>query len=1232
MKNKSRKETVPSLRTDNRVAGKKRLVKKRLGKVTLKKEPKATLQDKINWKGEWKSKEMQNQAYELMKKHGMIWIDKPFDKTIDYVGMYYDTLSHRALHEKSNGGAMAKGGEISDSELKEFEKLSAYKKALRGQESLDFTHQKTANSKRYHELLEKYMRSEQFSKDLGIKAKGGEVENKGIDLFEDYKNIPAKVQKVLDKYEEGFQDGDYNILAKAKEELEAIGYTFEYYLDGQAYDLRKIGEMGKVEYAEKHYIGIMGDERFEPFAKIIKKSDNFEDAFNEIKKMGEVSGDVTDAFDEKYNPTGKLSLKEAFRNFYDEIKDTSMAKGGEVSGKYKLIFKGLSPIIIKATSAEEADETYRTMTSEEAKRLGINSDLYEGIDPDRIEKMAKGGDIKGKVEVGETLYATTGVPVKVLEYDPLFGGRVRLERADGYEDEWTRKATRIWKPLSKFSRTNPMESKAKGGDVSYKPTIEVGKLYRNASGNHFLVLNKFEDTVVGGDAYRAVHVEGYLDAKKRPLVNPYRKFQPNERGLVVETNENVIKNLSKVLEIIKADSGTLKEIGGGVGELEVLENKIKEAFKVTNKWHFIGGTVNGSDIKMKFFIGQKEVDTQIFKIDGIDHSGSIPSSGKKDAYNAIIDVLDKKFKKESSMAKGGKADDLEFKIVYEKDGEKKIERIKAYSWSNAKEIAESKGKFIDVQYIEKAGDLSYYHANGGSMAKGGELNGLYDLRVGLGNESMDEKISRAIRDLFHRQNGELDKKVMDKTISALSKHTPHYAKAWKSYQETFEIKEENGKYVNPFSMAKGGKFKTKYEFYNGDVVWDLANASYGVVLNNFDNPTNGEGGEIRLDSDGVQSIFKYDKNSEPIGYNLVPYGSKEDKGDGDLSKLKAGAKKLIESNKDYSEERYKFYSLIYCRLLSGDIDKKSEGGSMAKGGSVSPSKAKMILHDNKAHGKTLSDKQRRYFGARASGYPDKSKSHGGEMAKGGKTKKRLKKVSEKKSKPVSKKKDNSDKSGKEWDEVALIELREYEGDDSIVNLDHPHMDKGFEAENKSRSSIWYVFENESDAKDYAIERVKEDLENEPEIFNQDWLLGQIDKEQAEKWFRSAYDEWNNSYAYDIKSEKATGYTNRLAEEMYERGIITEEQAQDEDFDLDSKVYDFVEDMTQGMIDEGNGGYDHYKDNFGDDQAKKVIFDNNLIDIDEASENAVDEDGIAHFIGRYDGKQIDLPSGAVAYKN
>jgi hypothetical protein len=69
-------------------------------------------------------------------------------------------------------------------------------------------------------------------------AKGGGVEK--VDLFEDYENIPAKVQKVLDKYSEDFENGNYDGLGKALKEVKKVGYTFDFYLDGQPYGLRPI--------------------------------------------------------------------------------------------------------------------------------------------------------------------------------------------------------------------------------------------------------------------------------------------------------------------------------------------------------------------------------------------------------------------------------------------------------------------------------------------------------------------------------------------------------------------------------------------------------------------------------------------------------------------------------------------------------------------------------------------------------------------------------------------------------------------------------------------------------------------------------------------------------------------------------------------------------------------------------------------------------------------------------
>jgi ppGpp synthetase/RelA/SpoT-type nucleotidyltranferase len=73
-------------------------------------------------------------------------------------------------------------------------------------------------------------------------ADGGEMEE--VDLFEDYDNIPDDVQKVLDKHSDAFESGDSRMLKKALIDMERIGYTFEYGLDGVAYNLRKMAKGG----------------------------------------------------------------------------------------------------------------------------------------------------------------------------------------------------------------------------------------------------------------------------------------------------------------------------------------------------------------------------------------------------------------------------------------------------------------------------------------------------------------------------------------------------------------------------------------------------------------------------------------------------------------------------------------------------------------------------------------------------------------------------------------------------------------------------------------------------------------------------------------------------------------------------------------------------------------------------------------------------------------------------
>lgn len=225
---------------------------------------------------------------------------------------------------------------------------------------------------------------------------------------------------------------------------------------------------------------------------------------------------------------------------------------------------------------------------------------------------------------------------------------------------------------------------------------------------------------------------------------------------------------------------------------------------------------------------------------------------------------------------------------------------------------------------------------------------------------------------------------------------------------------------------------------------------------------------------------------------------------------------------------------------------------------------------------------------------------------------------------------------KDWKKVAKKELEKELGVKTEVSSYAYYEELGALAlESKTGAGSngereWIVFENAEAAEDVAKSKIKEDLENEPYIFNQGWLLSQIDEEAAELVFRKIYDESNREYAEGIMDESSEEYTNRLAEEMVERGIISEDEGRDEDFELESKIDLFVENITQDQIDEGSGGYEHYKLNFGDDEARKIVMQYNLIDEDAAAEDAINTDGLAHFLDNYDGSEVELPSGAIAY--
>jgi len=157
-------------------------------------------------------------------------------------------------------------------------------------------------------------------------------------------------------------------------------------------------------------------------------------------------------------------------------------------------------------------------------------------------------------------------------------------------------------------------------------------------------------------------------------------------------------------------------------------------------------------------------------------------------------------------------------------------------------------------------------------------------------------------------------------------------------------------------------------------------------------------------------------------------------------------------------------------------------------------------------------------------------------------------------------------------------------------------------------SEWLIFDSEGEARDRAIELVEEDLKNEPELFNQDWLAHYIDEDRLQR------DLWDDVYNMNYESVSDDP-------EFYD---LTEKDVEDES----EAMTDKVEEMTDSDL---SDPIQYIKDIYGDDEGIKKAMEIGGIDIKEASEDAIITDGVAHFLSTYDGNEVELSDGSVMYR-
>ena len=237
--------------------------------------------------------------------------------------------------------------------------------------------------------------------------------------------------------------------------------------------------------------------------------------------------------------------------------------------------------------------------------------------------------------------------------------------------------------------------------------------------------------------------------------------------------------------------------------------------------------------------------------------------------------------------------------------------------------------------------------------------------------------------------------------------------------------------------------------------------------------------------------------------------------------------------------------------------------------------------------------------------------------------------------------------------------------------DEPHDEMRGKIYQFDDNSEWLIFQDSEYAERQAVEYVKSQLDDEPEMFSQNWLQDYIYMTDTDR--RMHANEESTFYSDELSDEDALkeAELDDKHDELQEEIDVLEaenedlefekDEIPDDDEELDDKISDIdnkISEKTEGIealekeqgelpdqartqIQEGR--YDELYERL-EDPVKYFVEDEGMylieelmessfvsIDTEEASQAAVDEDGVANFLAGYDGNEVELDNGMIMYR-